>query len=213
MMATRSDANGAGLTAVRLVEVFTFAWHLTSSRIRIAAVALTLAIAALSHADVAFAADRERLPFQLSGLPSVANPYELVWQHEDGAAEGLTRFFLDINDDGHPDLFVAANSSIGNGSGAFHVFLRSGGSYRDLGLLPLEPEALELLESKHFDIHDVKTCAHSGGGRYQCSIYEFDGTGFRAAASGDVAAPQVLAELHPAHLTVERTGAQLDWKP
>lgn len=143
-----------------------------------------------------------------SGL-SAADAYAIVAREGSGSG-GMTRFFYDINDDGQQDLFLGANAEIGNGGGPFHVFLKKGRSYNDLGVISIQPEALQMSNAKHFGIRDLRTCSHGGSGNYGCVTYVFDGGAFRATDLGQIKAERFPSEIRPTALKIERSDKGFD---
>jgi hypothetical protein len=62
----------------------------------------------------------------------VVDPYAYVLAVRSCGAS-LERFFLDVNDDGTPEVFVACTSDRGTGGNTFHAFLQVEGGYRLIG--------------------------------------------------------------------------------
>ncbi len=63
--------------------------------------------------------DKTRVLQVNSSKAAIADPYQWVWDNDEGSISGLVRFSLDLNDDGAPEIFVSAKSLIGNGGGPF----------------------------------------------------------------------------------------------
>jgi len=142
----------------------------------------------------------------------IENPYQYVWDDE-GDLEGITRFFLDINGDQTPELFIGANSLIGNGGGEFHVFLKSGKSYNHLGSVFCSPGGLDVLATKHNGFSDLRTCTHMSAEECTLTIYIFSGEKYEPKSQKLVKASDLPKDFKPIRVEAEQSGKTLKWAP
>ncbi len=122
----------------------------------------------------------------------VRDPYRYVWDTDEGNVAGMTRFFLDLDDDGTPELFLAANSLIGNGGGPFHVFTKTDKGYAEIGVVFLSPYGFQLVPDKHQGFHDIKAYTHLSAESGTLVTYVYGGSEYGkvsdSVVSGEVAA-------------------------
>ncbi|MGZ3792190.1 MAG: hypothetical protein ACXVCP_07570 [Bdellovibrio sp.] len=143
----------------------------------------------------------------------INNPYQVVWDEMEGDVAGLTRFYLDINDDGIPDLFVTGTSLIGNAGAPFHVFLAEEKKFKDLGEVFLDQNAFQLLKTKHHKVHDIKVCSHLSASECVLRTYVFDGTKYNEKTNRTISGIKFKEEIpSPNSVKFEKSGKPLSWK-
>jgi hypothetical protein len=143
----------------------------------------------------------------------VKDPYQLVWTHDEGQTRGLTRFFLDLNGDGKPELFIAATSLIGNGGGPFHVFLSSSSCYTDVGSVFLSSGDFEVLNSVHHGLRDIKVYSHLSSATGTLAVYQFDGIKFQMSAERVIKSEEFSKEIKPVTVQFEQSSDAEHWEP
>lgn len=141
----------------------------------------------------------------------VKDPYKFVWDAE-GQVGGITRFFLDINDDGQPEIFVGANALIGNAGGEFEIFQKSGAGFIHLGAIFTHPENLNVLSSKHHGFRDLRTCAHYNADSCDLGTFEFNGSKYKPGKSKMIRGVDLPKDYVRAKVAPERSD-KLIWKP
>jgi hypothetical protein len=111
--------------------------------------------------------------------PLVTNPYDWVGANEGGSLRGLTRFFLDLNDDGVPELFLASTGLIGKMGGPFHVFQQRNSAYQELGIIFTSIDTLETPPSKTTGFSDLRVCLGSKEKSCRLIDYAFNSKEYR----------------------------------
>lgn len=144
----------------------------------------------------------------------ISNPYKYVWDNDEGDASGLVRFFLDVNGDKIPDLFVGAKSLIGNGGGVFHVFtLNRNHEYNYLGKIDVHPQAIQMLPTVHNGIHDLKSYWHLSAFDGDLNLFAFNGKTFEKTNSKRIKFDDFAKTISPEKISTEDSGPKLTWKP
>lgn len=145
---------------------------------------------------------------------NVTDPYKFVWEADEGATGGLVRFFVDLNDDKIPDLFVGSKSLIGSGGGIFHIFLVSENhKYRALGKVEINPSALEILSAKNHGMHNLKTYWHLSASEGNLVTFVFDGREFKKSATKRIGAAACSKMISPNKMEWQESGKNLSWVP
>ncbi len=143
----------------------------------------------------------------------VNDPYKIAWDNLDGEASGLTRFFLDINDDGRPDLFVTGTSLVGNAGAPFHVFISGSKGYRELGEVFLDNGSFQLLELKHKGVRDIKVCSHLSASECVLRTFIYNGKNYEKKSERTISGEKFKNEIStPTLVKFEKSGKPLSWK-
>jgi hypothetical protein len=146
--------------------------------------------------------------------PPITDPYKYVWDNDEGSVSGLVRFFLDINGDKIPDLFVGAKSLMGTGGGVFHVFtLNQNHEYTYLGKIDVNPGAIQMLSSVHHGIHDIKGYWHMSAFDGDLNQFAFNGKTFEKTNTKKIKSADFAKNISPGKITTEESGPNLNWKP
>jgi len=146
-------------------------------------------------------------------IPMINDPYKHVWASDDGGIAGLVRFYLDVNNDKEPELFVAAKAQVNLGGGVFHVFRKNGKSYTYLGKLPyVRPEFIEVSYPGHNGYADLKTHIRQGANQNEVLTYAHDGKSYVLWKQTEVKNPADI-KIKAAQVTTEDSGPMLTWTP
>jgi hypothetical protein len=141
----------------------------------------------------------------------VRNPYQMAWEDE-GSVEGLVRFFLDLNQDGQPELFVGAKALLGQGGGPFRIFENMKPGWMLIGEVFIHPGAVEVLASRHSGFADLRYCGKVNADACMLTTYAFDGTAYvRLAPPLEVTGAEI-GERAFARTTPEESGLRLTWR-
>jgi len=143
----------------------------------------------------------------------IRDPYKYVWDIADeGEVAGMTRFFLDLDNDGTPELFLAANSLIGNGGGPFHVFKKAMGGYREIGEVFISPGDFQVMPQTHQGYHDIKACNHLSAESCTLVTYVYDGAEYKKTTDKVVKGESGKKEILATPVNAERSERELAWK-
>lgn len=144
----------------------------------------------------------------------IPDPYKHVWGNDEGGIAGLVRFYLDINNDKKPDLFVGPKSLLGTGGGSFHVFVKNAkDGYTYLGRLPMiRPEFTEVISPGHGGYADLKTYVRKGFAEGDVLTYAYDGSSYVLWKQTQIKNPSDV-KIKPAAVNAEESGPMLTWTP
>lgn len=124
----------------------------------------------------------------------------------------MTRFFLDVNNDGAPELFLSANSLIGNGGGQFHVFKKKKEGYAYLGIVFCFPGGIDILPAKRHGFHDLRTCSRLSAQQCDLTVYAFDGRQYAVRSKKVISSSERPKDFKPQMVKEEKSGKVLSWK-
>lgn len=161
---------------------------------------------------------REWLRADAHGKPvRIAAPYRFVRNEHDiyGSGSGMSRFFLDLDQDGAPELFLGATALQGNGGGIYHVFKQHGWeptSY--LGVVDVHPSAIAIETRESGIPGDLITYWHISSTEGHRFRYRFKRGRYLKIESESVEQPPDSFELGfvPAPVQVEHSDANGAWQ-
>ncbi|MFH2084304.1 MAG: hypothetical protein ABII20_03125, partial [Candidatus Omnitrophota bacterium] len=139
----------------------------------------------------------------------IIDPYKYVWVQGEGEYQGMMRFYLDINDDNIPDLFLMANALRGSGGGTCHVFLINESGYRYIGILSLHEKGFELLPTSHNGLRDIKSYWRMGGEEGNLGTCVFNGKKYISQSSERIKSRDYESRITPTNVIVEYSGEVL----
>lgn len=121
-----------------------------------------------------------------------SDPYREIWLSNMGF---LSRFYLDINGDKIPELFLGWNESSDGTSYVVYKFVKS--NYLYLGYVMFD--SIQLLENKHFGNQDLMVYIRTGileNGRQRgiLQVYEFDGMSYQVAREMEIELEAAIEE-------------------
>lgn len=122
------------------------------------------------------------------------------------------RFFIDLDQDGLPDLFVGAKALLGPGDGPFRVYRRSGVGWLPIGEVFVHPGAIELLPSRHAGFVDLRYCGQVSVDACSLVTYVFGETAYGPSASPRVVSEGDLGARAFARTESEESGPRLTWR-
>ncbi|MCX7049849.1 MAG: hypothetical protein NTX50_30745 [Candidatus Sumerlaeota bacterium] len=125
----------------------------------------------------------------------VMDPYEFVlgspenWKrHHDFYTYDLTRFFLDLNEDGQHELFISSPYESGTGGQNYHIFTKlSDGVYREIGNARLG--AISFGDGRNSGFRDFWTWNRTGGTEDKVFgptiLHKWDGDEYQEIVEGE----------------------------
>lgn len=141
----------------------------------------------------------------------VKDPYRLAWEDE-GSLEGLVRFFVDVNQDGQPELFVGAKALLGPGGGPFRVYENITSGWRRAGTLFIHPGLLEMLPSEHAGFSDLRYCGAISAEMCSLTVYAYNGREYMPVSPAQaVKRTDVAGRVH-VPTSPEDSGLELTWR-